>query len=197
MLCKQCVHWTVELFTYEKLEEKWDTLLGTKITPGYEDKFLKESKRLSRDFSETELPFKYCNNGYIDRFYIMRNPNDAKPKKNITSCAFFSVTSASATEFPVPGPLWNFCSTESHGPTLLRGQMFLPGLYENTLYFRIPTHNNVQPEIGVQGRCSVCCKDFEHGIMIHEITHFCCNRHYLQWWQERNPKIFEKLNRSR
>jgi hypothetical protein len=35
MLCLQCVHWTVESFTYATLKEKWDRLLGTPITPGY------------------------------------------------------------------------------------------------------------------------------------------------------------------
>lgn len=197
MLCAQCIHWTVELFKYEDLKERWDSLLGTEITAGYKDRFLRESKQLSQDFSETELLFKYCGKGCVDRFYIMRNPNDTKPKKNIASCPLFNVTSTSSDEFPIPGPLWNFCSTESHGPTVLKGQKFLPGLYEKSIYFRIPTHNNIQPEIGVSGQCSVCSNDFERGIVVREITYFCCNKHYLQWWKKRHPKAFEKLNKIR
>jgi len=195
MLCKDCVHWTVEVFTYEELKGKWDTLLGSAITPGYEDKFLKESKRLSVDFSETQLSFKYCSKGCIDRFYIMRTPVDMRPRKIVNSCTFFNVSSISSTELPVPGPLWNYCATESHGPTVHRGQTFIPGLYEDTLYFRIPTHNHIHPETGVSGQCSVCGSEFEHGIMVREITYFCCNKHYLQWWKDRHPHAFEKINK--
>lgn len=197
MLCKQCVYWTIESFTYQKLVEKWGTLLGTNITPGYEDKYQRESRRSSRAFSEIELPFKYCGKGCIDRFYIVRNLHDTRPKREISSCASFNNTSIPTTEITIPSPFWNVCSTESHGPTVFQGQQFFPGLYENTLYFRIPAHKNARPETGTQGRCSVCGNDFENGIRIHEITYFCCNRHYLQWWKERNPKIFEKINRGR
>ena len=197
MLCLQCVHWTVESFTYATLKEKWEKLLSTPITPGYRQKFEKESLRLAIDFAETELPFKYCGKGCVDRFYVVRNHNDIKPKRKITNCSSFSVTESAASEIPVPGPLWQICTTESHGPTVVRGQQFYPGLYENTLYFRIPAHKAIRPEIGNPGQCTVCGSEFEHGIMVHEVSTFCCNRHYLQWWKERNPKLFEKLNRRR
>jgi hypothetical protein len=195
MLCKECVYWTAEVFTYDGLHAKWDSLLGTAITPGYEEKFLKESKRLSLEFSETQLSFKYCAKGCIDRFYIMRTPLDMKPKKVIHSCSYFSTSDEPTTDFPIPGPLWSYCATEAHGPTVYRGQTFVPGLYEHTQYFSLPTHNRTLPEIGVAGQCSICGSDFERGIVVREITFFCCNKHYLQWWKGHHPKTFEKLNK--
>jgi hypothetical protein len=187
----------VESFTYATLKKKWDRLLSTPITPGYRQKFKRESQRLAIEFAETELPFKYCGKGCVDRFYVVRNPKDIKPKKRFATCASFSVTESAASEIPIPGPLWQICTTESHGPTMVRGQQFYPGLYENTLYFLLPAHNSIRPEIGHPGRCTVCASEFERGIMIHEVSSFCCNRHYLQWWKERNPKLFDKLNRRR
>jgi len=197
MLCKECVHWTVEIFTYEGLNEKWEELIGTTITPGYKDKFLKESKRILREFEETQLSFKYCAKGCIDRFYIMRHAADLKPKKVVNSCSYFSTSNEPSSDFPVPGPLWIFCATESHEPTVYRGQTFIPGLYENTQYFRIPTHKHILPEVGVSGQCSVCGCDFERGIVVREVIYFCCNKHYLQWWKDHHPKSFERLNRHR
>ena len=50
MLCLQCVHWTVESFTYATLKEKWDRLLSTPITPGYRQKFEKRKPEACHRF---------------------------------------------------------------------------------------------------------------------------------------------------
>ena len=60
MLCGSCVHWSVELFSYSALEERWNSLIGHVITPGYKDKFIKEGEKLSIDFDQTRISFKYC-----------------------------------------------------------------------------------------------------------------------------------------
>jgi len=195
MLCASCVHWTVELFSYSALEERWNSLIGNAITPGYKDKFIKESKKMLVNFDQTTLSFKYCGKGCLDRFYIMRNPQDDRPRKRVTTCSSYSTSVAAKEGFPVPGPLWNFCTTESHGVSRAKGQTFYPGLYENTIYFRLPAHREIQPELNASGKCLICDSLFHHGIRIEEVSHFCCNKHYLEWWRARNPEMFEKLNK--
>lgn len=195
MLCASCVHWTVELFSYSTLEERWTSLIGNDITPGYKDKFIKESKKMSVNFDQTSLSFKYCSKGCLDRFYIMRNPRDDRPKKRVTTCSSYSTSAAAKEGIPVPGPLWNICTIESHGVSQVKGQTFYPGLYENTIYFRLPTHRAIPPELNGSGKCLICDSVFQHGIRIEEVSHFCCNKHYLEWWRARNPEMFEKLNK--
>lgn len=196
MLCTSCVHWTVELFSYSALEERWTKLIGNVITPGYKDKFIKESEKQSLDFDNTYLSFKYCSKGCLDRFYIMRNPRDDKPKKMVATCSSYSTSAAAKEGIPVPGPLWTICTTESHGATRIGGQLFYPGLYENSTYFRIPAHSNILPELNASGNCVICNSSFDHGIRIQEVSHFCCNKHYLEWWRARNPEMFKKLNKD-
>jgi hypothetical protein len=197
MLCTHCVHWTTETFTYETLEKTWDDLHDTPITPGLKTKFRKEAERLGKDFSEVELPFLYCRKGRLNRFYIIRKNGDQRPRKSVTSCPFYSFGTEDTKTSPINGPLWQFCTTEAHGPTVVRGHQFYPGLCENFTYFRLPAHRAIRLEIGVSGQCSVCGDPFDRGMVVRETTWFCSNRHYLQWWRLRNPKLFEKLNRSR
>ncbi len=196
MLCTNCVHWTVELFSYSTLEERWTSLIGNVITPGYKDKFIKEGKRLSIDFEQTKLSYKYCSKGCQSRFYIMRNLRDDRPKKMVNECASFSTSAVSKKGIPVPSRLWTICTTESHGVSRTDGQVFYPGLYEDTIYFRIPAHGNIRPKLNTRGICVVCDSPFQHGIRIQESSHFCCNKHYLEWWRARNPEMFNKLNKD-
>lgn len=30
--------------------------------------------------------------------------------------------------------------------------------------------------------------------MVREVTRFCCNKHYLQWWREHHPEEYRKFN---
>lgn len=193
MLCSKCVHWTVELFTYESLQNKWDSIISKNITVGYKEKFKKESERLQTDFQSTELYYKYCARGLLDRFYIMRNPRDPAPRKEVNSCPGFSTDMGSHTIVQVPGPFWRICCTESHGVSKIKDQLFFPGLYENGSYFRIPAHGNIRPELINHGCCKVCGEVFNRGLRITEKTDLCCNPHYLQWWAGRHPDVFSEL----
>ena len=114
MLCTSCVHWTVELFSYSALEERWTKLIGNVITPGYKDKFIKESEKQSLDFDNTYLSFKYCSKGCLDRFYIMRNPRDDKPKEDGLHMLV----------------IFNFCSCKRRHPC--------PRTFVDNLHYRIP-----------------------------------------------------------
>ncbi len=196
MLCTSCVHWTVELFSYSELEERWGSLIVNEITPGYKDMFIKESEKRSIDFSAARLSFKYCSKGCLSRFYIMRNPRDFRPKKMVSTCSSYSSVAAGKEGIPVPGTFWSLCTTEFHGTSKINGQVFYPGLYENSTYFRIPAHRNIRPELQASGTCVICDSIFEQGIRIMEVSHFCCNTHYLQWWKSRNPQMFNKLNQD-
>lgn len=194
MLCGNCIHWTVELLSYSEFKERWAKLIGSVITPGYRQKFIRESKKLSLDFDDTKLFYKYCGKGGLDRFYIMRNPKDDRPRKKVANCLSYSTSVATKDGIPIPGPFWNICTTESHGISQVEEQVFYPGLYENSTYFRIPAHHNIQPELNVRGKCIVCDSSFQRGIRVQETAYFCCNKHYLAWWRTRNPEMFKKLN---
>ena len=196
MLCKTCAHWTVELFTYERLRNRWDAIISKDITVGYKEKFRKESERLQQDFESTGLRYKYCGLGLLDRFYIMRNPRDPEPRKEVRNCSGFVTDTDSRIIIRVPSRLWTICCTDSHGITQIKEQLFFPGLYENGSYFRIPGHGEIRPEIIGHGCCKVCGENFEKGLRVTERTDLCCNRHYLQWWAGRHAKVFEKLNKG-
>lgn len=196
MLCASCVHWTVELLSCTTLEERWIDLIETSITPGYREKYVRESEKQGIAFSQTNLYFKYCNKGQLTRFYVMRDPEDVRPRKAITECNHYSASIEALEGVPIPGPFWNICSTESHGTSDIKGQRFHPGLYEGSTYFRIPAHKGVRPEVGVAGKCMICENEFKKGIQVTETSSFCCNKHYLEWWKARNPDAFLRLNRT-
>jgi len=89
---------------------------------------------------------------------------------------------------------------------LLQGPMICEGLYESIYHTPIPWHNEIEPiivwpEIGVDKRksqpvdindfyeCDICGKKTEKFILIEDkqTFAFCCNKHYLIWWNERHP----------
>jgi hypothetical protein len=197
MLCTQCSHWTAETFTYYTLEATWNRLHGVPIPPGLKTKFRTHAERFGCDFSETELPFVYCRKGCISRFYVIRKAHDHRPRRVIVSCPSYSIAAQDNEELPSLSHLWQLCATESHGPTVVHGHQFYPGLCENFAYFRLPAHRSIRPEIGVTGQCFICGQSFDKGIAVQETTWLCSNRHYLQWWRMRNPAVFERLNRRR
>ena len=196
MLCENCVHWTVELFTYENLQKRWESIIAMPITPGYKEKFQKESELFQVDFEKTEMLYKYCAQGRIDRFYVMRNPRDSRPKKQIVNCLDYATSIDSRSQFMIPSPIWTLCCSGAHGISEIKGQKFYPGLCENKSYYRVPGHGKIRPEIIKQGECTVCGEQFGRGLRVTEQTYFCCNRHYLEWWSGRNLEQFEKLNKT-
>ena len=133
----------------------------------------------------------------VHRFFWSKNrQRDDRPKKLVSTCSSYSTSAAAKEGIPVLGFWWAICTTESHGTSRIGGQVFYPGLYENRTYFRIPAHRNILPELNPRGTCVICESHFQHGIRIQEVSHFCCNKHYLEWWRTRNPEMFEKLNKN-
>ena len=197
MQCADCSCWIISEFSYRELQEKWNKLIGGPITPGYRKRFEKEGKRLGIPVDEVNLAFKYCLKGKLNRFYIVKHPNDTRPSKKVVDCSGFTTATIGVTEFPIPSPLWSKCMKESHGPTRVQGQIFYPGLREQNGYSRIPAHGTIRPMLIHQGTCDICGSEFSQGLLVREVTHFCCNKHYLQWWKDRNPEMYEKLNRPR
>lgn len=191
MLCMECANWSVSEFTYKSFIHAWHEVVGGEVTPGYKDKFIKESKIKSSTFEETILRFKYCAAGRFTRFYVVRNTKDIRPKKKIEECILFSSSEASTSEFPIPSPLWSFCCSEAMGRPKVRGQEFYQGLFENGC-MKIPAHGNIIPALVNHVTCHVCSKDAEKGIEVKEVKQFCCNKHYLQWWKDQHPEIYSK-----
>jgi|MTBAKSStandDraft_1061840.scaffolds.fasta_scaffold50583_3 hypothetical protein len=193
--CETCSAWTVGELTYEELCRKWHLLVGGAITAGYARRYRREGERLGRPWEEVVLPFKYCAKGMLTRFYIVKGPDDTKPRKMVRNCPEYSINGVNIVEFPVPSPLWTICQQEPHKITKVKGQLFLPGLCENYTYFRIPAHGRVEPEIIDNGTCDICGRDFARGLVVREITYFCCNKHYLQWWRKEHPEEYRRFNR--
>lgn len=192
--CDRCGAWVIAEFTFHQLCDKWKAHIGGKLTDGYEKRFRREGVRLGIPWEEVILPFKYCAQGKLTRFYIVKGPADTKAKKQVLDCPQFFMAGLSPDEFPVPSPLWTVCLTESHGPATVKGQLFVPGLCENRVYFRLPAHGKIEPERVREGTCDVCSQAFAQGLVVTEITRFCCNKHYLQWWKKKHPEEYRKFN---
>ena len=195
MLCDECSCWTVSELTYKKLHKKLNELIGSGITPGYKKRYEKEAKELDLPVDEVVLAFKYCVKGKLSRFYIVKHARDTKACKKVTNCSGFTTATIGVEDFPIPSPLWATCMQEAHGVTRVNGLIFYPGLREHC-YSRIPAHGSTKPLLTNNGRCDICGDEFSRGVLIKEITHFCCNKHYLQWWKDRHPKLYEKMNRA-
>jgi len=196
MQCDECSCWRVSEFSYKELHGKWDELVGATMTPGYKKRYEKEARNLNVPVDEVTLSYKYCLKGKLSRFYIVKHPRDTRACKKVTDCPGFTTATIGVREFPVPSPLWATCMQEAHGACRVNGHKFYPGLREHC-YSRIPAHGAIMPSLVNDGRCDICGNDFTRGIVIKEVTQFCCNKHYLQWWKDRHPKLYDKLNRSR
>ena len=194
--CDKCAAWTVSEFTYQELCSKWRELIGGTITDGYIKRYKKQGERQGQSWQELPLAFKYCAQGMLTRFYIVKRPDDTKACKIVNDCPGFTALGMKIIEFPIPSPLWTVCLKESHGPSQVKGQLFVPGLCENRVYFRVPAHGEIRPEIIHAGTCDVCGNDFSQGIIMKEVTYFCCNKHYLQWWRKEHPWEYQEFNKE-
>ena len=90
----------------------------------------------------------------------------------------------------IPNALWTYCvNCRSREPTP-NGPICKVGLHEpGHLYARIPWHGSREPRLNVPGKCG-CGRFTEGGIAVETDggeRHFCCNGHYVKWWQARHP----------
>ncbi len=196
--CAGCAYWRSFSLTYDELALKWDTFIGGGITPGHKKRYQRAQAKQRVSFSEVILHYKTCAQGQLNRFYVMKDPKDLKPMIPMKNCSAFAKIGKveSSKPFTIPSPFWITCSMESHGVTRVKGCDFTPGLYENSIYFRVPVHNDVKPQVVKDGTCSVCGEAVERGLEVREVQTFCCNEHYLRWWQERHPELFRSLNKA-
>lgn len=194
--CDECSCWTITEFTYDELHNAWNRLVGAAITPGYKKRFEREARSRKLPLEEVTLPFKYCAKGKLSRFYISKHATDTKACKKVINCSGFTTATIGVEEFPIPSPMWALCMQETHGPKRVNGHIFYPGLREHC-YSRIPAHGAIKPLFIDDSRCDICGNEFSRGLVVREETHFCCNKHYLQWWKARHPKLYEKLNKPR
>jgi hypothetical protein len=87
MPCQNCQNLKTRRLTYPELVTQWNTLYyPSEITPGYRTKLLKEANRLRTPFETTFLRFVYCNQGLLNRFYIVRGNGLVNSKPNISDC---------------------------------------------------------------------------------------------------------------
>lgn len=195
--CSACVCWKISDFLYQELHDLWEQLVGGPITPGYQKRYLKRSKELGIPAEEVKLAFKYCAKGKFSRFYIVKKPTDTKPVKEMVNCPTFTNEQTGAEEIMIPSPFWNLCQKETHGQSLAGGQRFYPGLVEDYNYSRVPAHGKIKPVMVNEGVCSICGNAFSSGLMVKEITTFCCNKHYLEWWMDKHPEMYANLNKAK
>lgn len=195
--CALCSCWKISDLLYQELQDLWIKLIGGPITPGYLNRYLKRSGELGIPVEEVKLPFKYCAKGKFTRFYFVKSPTDTKPVKEMAGCPSFTSEQNGGEEIMIPSPFWSLCQQESHGQSSVEGQSFYPGLVENFHYSRIPAHGKNKPLLVDGGTCSICGREFSTGIMVKEITTFCCNKHYLEWWKVKHPEMYAKLNRAK
>jgi hypothetical protein len=119
--------------------------------------------------------FNRCNRG------VWRNP--APDQEQMPFCEIRSV--------PITNDHWTYCQnwhTRTGEPI---GPIYAAGLYEDG-YTRIPWHGNIEPDQGASGICEECGAHFSDGLQIAVIEgaprRFCCNLHYLTWWQREHPQ---------
>lgn len=190
MVCEKCANWKCEELTLEEFKHLWSESIGGEMTPGISRKYEKESAKQGFNINEVRIGFKYCSAGILTRFYIRRGTADHKPMSTGTSCPKFSESSYSEPT----ASMWAICATESHGPSIVNGIRFTPGLYENNTYMRIPFYDSVSPVVERgDAVCSTCGKEVRKSIRILIERSFCCNKHYLEWWAKRYVEECQRL----
>ena len=111
---------------------------------------------------------------------IWRNP--APDESQMPFCELRSV--------PLTADHWTYCENWHTRTRQAVGPIYASGRYENG-YCRIPWHGAVEPEQIGSGVCSECSMLFADGLQIAMIEgapkQFCCNLHYLEWWQREHP----------
>jgi hypothetical protein len=181
--CRKCSHWKCEELTLNVAKDIWSRCLGGQMTPGI-------IRRYEKRGTEARIGYKYCAEGILTRFYIMKGSEDRRPVKDMEGCPKFSESS-----YTKPSEtLWAICATETHGPSVVKGIRFTPGLYENNTYMRIPLYDSVRPTVEKgDALCSTCGKEMKKSIRILIERSFCCNKHYLEWWAQRYTEECQKL----
>ena len=194
MICEKCANWKCEKLTYSELTDQWSRSIDGEITPGYLKRYRKEAEREGVPFDDLKIGFKFCIAGVLKRFYLMKSDTDCKPSKSVSQCPLF-VSETGGGIVLDRSPLWRICTYESHGITEVKGVTFTPGLYEGT-YTRIPCDDDYRPEIENHSKpCAVCGESGKRTIVVRFEKVFCSNRHYLEWWAEKHPKEYRRLNK--
>jgi hypothetical protein len=162
------------------------------VTPGILPRYKKEAARLGIDLSEVRIGYKYCAAGIITRFYVMKGTSDSKPVRSGEGCPRFSEGNLQVEH---KSKLLQICTTETHGPSEVKGIRFTPGLYENDTYTRVPMYGSVRPTVETgEALCSTCGKESRRTIRIKIEKTFCSNEHYLEWWAKRYRDECRRLN---
>lgn len=188
MDCRDCSNWKSEALSYEELVRKWEGAIGGSITPGFMKRYRREAEVQGVALEDVRIGFKYCSEGILTRFYLRKGKDDRKATRVMRNCRKFSKI-GNVHEVTRASPLWKICTEETHGPSEVNGTSFVPGLYEDHTYMRVPLHGSVRPRI-VRGdaQCSVCGRRAKRSLSIRAEMSFCCNKHYLQWWTERHKE---------
>lgn len=195
MNCQECINWKCEQLTYSEFQERWRETIGGSISPGVLKRYSRKAEGENKPLESIEIGYKYCSKGVLSRFYIMKNCNDFKAVNKISSCPHFSYLHSSMMELDECSPIWKICISDSHGLSEVQGVTFVPGLYEDDKYMRIPLYGSTRP-IVTKGhhKCSSCGSETNRAITIRLDKTFCCNKHYLEWWGKRYREEYKKLN---
>ncbi|BHH84331.1 hypothetical protein [Desulforhopalus sp. 52FAK] len=183
MVCLKCNNWKCEELTYDEVVQCWEDSIGGIVTPGILQRYRKEATRLGKELSEVRIGYKYCAEGILTRFYVMKGASDCKPVRKGEGCLKFS---GGNYQLKYKSKLLQICATETHGPSEVNGIRFTTGLYENQTYTRVPMYGSVMPtvETGIS-RCSICDKESRRSIKVRIEKTFCSNEHYLEWWAKK------------
>ena len=192
MNCDKCSNWKCEELTYEELESYWENSIGGIVTPGILKRYKKEPTRLGKELSEVRIGYKYCAEGILTRFYVMKGSSDCKPVRTGEGCPKFS---SDNFQVKYKSKLLQICATETHGPSEVMGIRFTTGLYENDTYMRVPMYGSVRPTVVTgDSKCSTCGEESRRSIRIRIEKTFCSNEHYLDWWAKRYRDECRRLN---
>jgi hypothetical protein len=194
MDCGDCNNWKCEELAFNELLVRWEESIGEEITPGFIQRYERVAEIQCVALEDVRIGFKYCSEGILTRFYLRKGDSDNKPVKAVENCSKFSKADK-GMEFISGSPIWSICTKETHGLSEVSGITFVPGLYEDNTYMRIPLYGSVRPKI-VRGdaECSVCGKRAKRSLSIRVEKSFCCNKHYLQWWGKRYREEYHNLN---
>ncbi len=193
MDCGDCNNWKCEELTFNELLVRLEESLDGEISLGFMQRYERVAEIQCVALEDVRIGFKYCSEGMLTRFYLRKGKNDCKAARTLEDCQKFSTVSKKL-EFTRISPIWKICTEETHGPSVVSGITFVPGLYEDHTYMRVPLYGSVMPKI-VRGdaECSVCGKRAKRSLSILGEKSFCCNKHYLQWWANRYREEYHNL----
>lgn len=189
--CERCRNWKSEALTYNELLVKWEESIGGIVTPGVILRYERITEAEGEVLDDVRIGFKYCSEGMLSRFYVRKGDNDRRPVREMRNCRKFS---DAGQDFSNSSSIWHICTEETHGPSEHKGIRFVPGLYENHTYIRIPMYGPVRPRVvRTDAECSKCGKRSKRSLVVRVEKSFCCNKHYLEWWAKRYREEYERL----